>query len=301
MTDGIFYKTPMFDDGSHHDGTAGDSIYGASFVLSGHTVQYYIYAQNDSAGIFSPERAEYEFYTLQPRIYPGDIVLNEFMSENTNTVPDQDGEYDSWIELLNTTGENIDLKTLYLSDDSEIPAKWAFPDTTIPAKCFINVWADDDISQSGLHANFRLSENAGQLILSDGIKYIDTITYSLQLDKKTYGRYPNGCGTFVYMLPTFGKHNYVGTTPLSGFLLYPNPANGKIYIEFPSNDNILSLEIADTKGSIVKSENYFADSDRIISEIMSEDVSGLQKGIYIIKIITENNIYLKKFVIYDGY
>ncbi|MFH0866149.1 MAG: CotH kinase family protein [Bacteroidota bacterium] len=296
---GIYYETPMYDDGSHHDGTAGDSIYGASFILTGNTVQYYIYAQNDSAGIFSPERAGYEFYSIQPRIYPGNIVINEFMAENTNTIADQEGEYDTWIELFNTTQENINLKTLYLSDDTEIPSKWAFPDTSIQAKSFINVWVDNDVSQTGLHANFRLSENAGQIILyCENNTYIDSVTYSLQLAEKTYGRYPNGYGSFVYMLPTFGKHNYVGTTPLSGFLLYPNPANNIIYVEFPSKENFLSLEITDMKGSIVKSRKNFADSGSNESGILPVDVSQFQKGIYFFKIVTENNVNTKKFVIY---
>lgn len=299
-TGGIFYKTPMYDDGSHHDGTAGDSVYGANFVLSGHTVQYYIYAQNDSAGIFSPERAEYEFYSMQPRIYPGDIVINEFMAENTNTIADKDGEYDAWIELFNTTDENINLKTLYLSDDSEIPIKWIFPDTTINAKSFLTVWADNDISQAGLHANFTLPDNAGRIIIyCENGTYIDSVTYCIQLSEKTYGRYPNGYGPFIYMLPSFEKHNYVGTTPLSGFLLYPNPASEKIYIEFSSKENILSLEIIDTKGQIVTSENYFSDSGLIESGILSVDISDMQKGVYILKAVTKNNVLAKKFIIYE--
>ena len=43
---------------------AGDKKYGAKFDNSSNIVQYYLYAENDSAGSFSPERAEYEYYTI---------------------------------------------------------------------------------------------------------------------------------------------------------------------------------------------------------------------------------------------
>jgi hypothetical protein len=296
-TKGIFLRAPMYDDGSHHDGIAGDGIYGASFIFSGHALQYYIYAQNDSAGIFSPERAEYEFYTIQPAAQPGDIVINEIMAKNTNSVSDQNSEYDPWIELFNTTNENISLKTLYLSDDPEIPTKWAFPDTAIKAKSFISIWADNDVTQNGLHTNFNFYEDGGQLILyCQNNIVIDSVAFGIQTSGKTYGRYPNGSGPFVYMLPTPGKYNYVGTTPLSGILLYPNPADNKISMEFSSAENIQSVEIFNSSGQKIISEN-FPGQGLTDSEIYSINIIELHDGIYILKVVTENNALTKRFVV----
>ncbi len=59
-----FIKIPMYDDGSHNDGAAGDNIYGEAFTMLASFAQYYIYAENSNAGIFSPERAEHEFHLL---------------------------------------------------------------------------------------------------------------------------------------------------------------------------------------------------------------------------------------------
>lgn len=59
-----FIKIPMYDDGAHNDGAAGDNIYGESFTMLSTKGQYYIYAENAQASIFSPERAEHEFYLL---------------------------------------------------------------------------------------------------------------------------------------------------------------------------------------------------------------------------------------------
>ncbi len=59
-----FQKTQMFDDGYHNDAAAGDGVYGVSIQVGSGDINYYIYAENDAAAIFSPERAAYEFYTL---------------------------------------------------------------------------------------------------------------------------------------------------------------------------------------------------------------------------------------------
>lgn len=93
-----FIKVPMYDDGAHNDGTAGDSIYGESFTMLGPLAQYYIYAENTNAASFSPERAEHEFYFLNITsaisntseqkwvysLYPNPV--NEIMTLNMNEI-----------------------------------------------------------------------------------------------------------------------------------------------------------------------------------------------------------------------
>ena len=54
----------MYDDGNHGDGIAGDGIYGVSIDVDARDIQYYIYAENSDAGIFSPQRAEKEFHQI---------------------------------------------------------------------------------------------------------------------------------------------------------------------------------------------------------------------------------------------
>lgn len=59
-----FQRIKMWDDGLHGDGAAGDQMYGAGFQADVVQSQFYIYAENSTAGIFSPERAEFEFHNL---------------------------------------------------------------------------------------------------------------------------------------------------------------------------------------------------------------------------------------------
>ena len=296
-TDGVFKSISMFDDGSHNDSIAGDGIFGASISTSGSVIQYYIYAQSDSAGIFSPERAEYEFYSIQPGFQPGDITVNEIMALNSNTVSDQGNEYDGWIEIFNNTSENQNLKNLFLSDDSLNLAKWAFPDTIIPAHGFIIVWADNDTAQSGLHAGFDLNRDGGKLIVSDNdAQVIDEVEYGLQVYEKTYGRYPNGYGPFVFMQPSFSKTNYVGTTPAADFLLYPNPATGTIYFELKNTGDLVSYKVYNANGQKVISGDI-DQNPSAVSVIKMLDISNLNKGLYIIVAESANGVISKKFII----
>src|SRR5690606_27303056 len=122
------------------------------------------------AGMFSPERAEHEFYSLFatiPVIGAGEVVINELMASNSVTVTDPQGDYADWIELYNTTSNFLDLSNLYLSDLASSPLQWEIPaNTTIAPNGYLIIWADNDTTDSGLHANFKLSSGGEDLILS---------------------------------------------------------------------------------------------------------------------------------------
>src|SRR5690606_32662758 len=108
------------DDGNHNDGSANDGVYGVDLAITDVYTQYYIYAENNNIGAFSPARAEHEFYDIDATyitIAEGDLVINEIMASNVTTVVDQDGEYDDWLELYNNSTETLSLDNLYLSDD----------------------------------------------------------------------------------------------------------------------------------------------------------------------------------------
>ncbi|MCD4737238.1 MAG: CotH kinase family protein [Bacteroidales bacterium] len=229
---GSFSRINMYDDGNHHDGAAGDGVYGVSLVAGPNDIEYYIFADNDEAVAFSPPRAEYGFYTIH---VDGDVVINEFMADNETTVTDQDGEYDDWIELYNNNEYPAVINGWYLSDDAGNPGKWPFPDTTIAPGDYLIVWADEDGSQEGLHANFKISANGEMILLSDaGLNLIDEISFGPQKPDTTTGRFPNGTGDFIEMIPTFGEENInllVSTDPVFTVIKnqpvlrqnYPNP------------------------------------------------------------------------------
>jgi hypothetical protein len=67
------------------------------------------------------------------------IVINEIMSSNSSYYFDEFGETPDWIELYNGSGENIDLSSYFLSDNKNLPNKWAFPAIDLPADSILLV------------------------------------------------------------------------------------------------------------------------------------------------------------------
>lgn len=138
-----------------------------------------------------------------------DVVINELMPVNSTVVADQNGEYDDWIELFNTTSSIIDISGFYLSDDKSDILKWQIPaGTSIPAIGYLIIWADKDTTQVGLHSNFKLSSLGEKVLLSkpDGTT-VDEVIYPGQTLELSYSRRPNGTGTFKWQDPTFYRTN----------------------------------------------------------------------------------------------
>jgi hypothetical protein len=129
------------------------------------------------------------------------LVINELMASNSNCVQDPQDQYDDWIEIYNYGPNDIDMTGMYLTDDLSVPAKWRFPDaTTIHADDFLLIWADNDTSDDGLHANFKLNADGEEvgLVGRDGLTLIDSIVFPDQFTDKSYGRYRDANETWCF-------------------------------------------------------------------------------------------------------
>ena len=130
------------------------------------------------------------------------IIINEFMADNSITIAGPDGNSPDWIELFNSGTETVDLSGMYLTDDLTDPTCWQFPeDTTIKAGEYMIVWADTNGGEG--YASFSLNANGEEigLFASDGITLIDSVPYTKQLQDVSYGRDPNDNSVWDY-LPT---------------------------------------------------------------------------------------------------
>ncbi len=293
---GLFQKTTMLDDGTQNDGSANDGIFGIKLSNIGNSIQYYIYAENDVAGKFSPERAAYEYYLIQTDINSGDVVINEFMALNTSTVTDDAGEYDDWIELYNTTTADISTAGLYLSDDPENLKKWAMPDVIIAADDYLIVWADSDEDQGTLHANFKLSGDGETITLVDENELvIDSVSFGTQTEDMTTGRYPNGTGPFMELPPTFNAMNSltIAIEEIENipFTLFPNPVNEAFNLKFESQIPT-QLQIHSITGKMLKTQKIaFGEST------VHVDVADFQNGLYIVTLVFDEFVLNRKIII----
>ncbi|MBN2181917.1 MAG: lamin tail domain-containing protein [Sedimentisphaerales bacterium] len=142
------------------------------------------------------------------------VVINELMASNSNCIQDPQGQYDDWIEFYNYGTNTVDLGGMYLTDDSSIRTKWQIPNsTTIPAGGYLLIWADNDTTNPGLHANFKLDADGEQVALydDDGITPIDSVTFPEQTADMSYGRYPDGDNEWrFFAFPSPGEENQGG-------------------------------------------------------------------------------------------
>jgi hypothetical protein len=286
-TTDFFKKLEMFDDGLHKDGAANDGVFGIGFKMKTPSIEYYIWAENVNGGVFSPERAEHDFYRISVNNAASDVVINEIMATNTKTAADPKGQFDDWIELYNKATTEVDISGWFISDNPDNRGKWKFPQgTKIPANAYLIVWADEDSSQNtatSFHANFKLSA-AGETVLlcQKDTAILDQAVFGQQSADISFARKPNGTGNFVTLTPTFNANNNTGTNATDDILLdndvqvFPNPVNTEGVTVRINSDKKLDVMVFNTLGQVVF-------RDRIKSEYMI-DTRDWHSGLYFIKV-----------------
>ena len=129
------------------------------------------------------------------------IFVNELMAKNS-TYFDEYGEADDWIELYNGNDDPVYVGGIYLSDDPGEPAKWQLKSpVTIPAKGFTLIWADKDIQQGPLHANFKLSGSGESVVVSQKLDgqmiLLDRVDFGVMEENISYGRKTDGTDQWI--------------------------------------------------------------------------------------------------------
>ncbi len=149
------------------------------------------------------------------------LVINEFMASNgSDSIVDEYGDADDWIELFNRGDAAVEIRGCFLSDDSTNPHAYPLPDTTVPPAGFLLVWADNDALQGKWHAPFKLSAQDGEeIILTRGkAQIIDRIQFFphnnnplARVPDESYGRERDGSENWVQQRePTPGSANVGG-------------------------------------------------------------------------------------------
>jgi hypothetical protein len=173
---------PVAADGSGHSLVLLDNCYGENDPRSWRQSTYF----GGSPG------------TADPVAPVSNLVINEFAA-HTDVI---DPLYDSndWLELFNRGTNSISTANMYLSDDPEVPNKWALPLTTIPAGGWISY---DEMTgfHNPLTSGFGMSMFGEQLVLSylpgnGQDRILDAVRYDAQQNGITTGRYPDGADEF---------------------------------------------------------------------------------------------------------
>ena len=202
-------------------GQAASGEFAASIPaqLAGKKVRYYVEARSggdEMTSDFFPTRAEAKplsFRVKSPKAENSHLRINEVVAENKAVAKDPQGDFDDYIEIVNTSGSEVDLSGKYLTDSKKNPRKWRFPKgTKIAAGGHLVVWADEDgKAKEGLHANFKLAKGGETIQLIDSDTAANAILDEVKIAKlgpdSAFRRLPDAKGDFSEGTATPGTTN----------------------------------------------------------------------------------------------
>ena len=239
-------------------------------------------------------------YTPQPVERPveqNQVVINEIAAVLRDENYESTGD---WIELYNNTVDIIPLSRFWLSDSIPAPFKFNFPyNAAIKPSGFVTVKADNKVDKDGLHAGFKLAAEGEEVLLFHELYgTMDSLIYGQQYPTLTYGRYPDGTGSFITMVPTPNSTNVmvldIDNKDMNGltneFTVYPNPANSVLNIRAKRTTEIFDVALYNFLGTEVLKENSIRSS-------VVWDISDLNRGVYLLKITTGNKAYSDKIIL----
>jgi hypothetical protein len=140
-------------------------------------------------------------------LFGQNLLIHEFCAKNNNIVTDEDfNQFSDWIEIINTSSQNINLNGYFISDDPDNITKWKIPPSTyLSSGQLLVIWADDqDIKEQNLHTNFKLSSDNGWIGISDPDSILlHEIEYEEQFTDISYGMQFNDWVYFAEPTPGF--------------------------------------------------------------------------------------------------
>ena len=149
-----------------------------------------------------------------------ELYVNEIVASNVNGAVDEALAHSDWFEIYNSTEAPIDIANYYLTDNAAVPTKFkvpsGFPETNIPAKGFVRIWASSAAARGPLHTSFSLSKGGEYVGISSPAQVlINGKSFGAQQDDVSFGRNPDGGPSFsYYSTPTPGSSNAGGVVQL---------------------------------------------------------------------------------------
>ncbi len=195
------------------------------------------------------------------------LVISEVMASNQTALPDENGEYPDWIEIWNSSANDIEMENVGLSDD-ELSISFLFPKMTLKAGERIIVYCDKKnqaIAGKPMHAKFGLSTNGETITLYDPNAYvIDSVKTPIMSADESYARQADGS----FARTAEFSPGYENTT--DGFLAFRNATmvpDGALIISEICPDPLTGyrdengelvdwVELYNTTGSVVYLNNY---------------------------------------------
>ncbi|MDX2432914.1 MAG: CotH kinase family protein [Bacteroides sp.] len=250
------------------------------------------------------------------------LHINEIVASSSDGIRDEMGEYEDWIEIYNSGDKTVDLAGLFLADNmldlenKDESVSWAFPSnqaeiTSVEAKAYKLVFADNEEGDGPLHTNFKLSRSGEEVVLfqkiGDEYRVIDHLVFGNQNTDISFGRYPDGAPVFDFMSLTtpeapntlatsFQDTDYSLDNPEESILIYPVPTQGPLHIQFSEElsqkDFPVRLMVYSMTGSLVH------DSQHRSSSLISLSLKLQARGMYMLRLTGPGQTFVKTVILH---
>ncbi|MBT4399492.1 MAG: T9SS type A sorting domain-containing protein [Bacteroidetes bacterium] len=246
------------------------------------------------------------------------LYINEFMARNTSVHLNNVNQYDDWIEIYNSNDEAVDIGGLFITDRSSDLEFWQIPVsspeiTTLSAKGYLMLYPSGDPDLGVQHTNFQLAGGGEYIALSQRylgqLSVVDDIMYPAQTNNISYGRTTDAGLPWVFFNePTPLRSNQASSGLEKSEILnnqvriYPNPVSQDLYIQvILENASVFNMQIMNAMGETVLvlddgSQNYPNGNFEFVVNLKSE---GFKTGIYLIRILINNQVLTKRFIMMD--
>ena len=122
--------------------------------------------------------------------------------------------------------------------------------------------------------------------------------YSVQNNRNPFVDFPEWVACFDFKTLTLTGDCPLDTAQIPDAILnltlsnqlvvYPNPTSGKTFVKLKSKENIKAFDLIDLKGTLINMDY------NVSNNTIDFDMSRLEKGLYFIKLYTQNKVYIKK-------
>ena len=227
-TGGSWQSLVLHDDGLHGDEVSGDRLFGGLLPAAADGFEYYVRATDDqNSSTTAPCSPKFwATYSLP------NVLINEACSINASGPMAPNGKYEDWIELINPSGQAINLNGLYLSDSDSNPAKANLNGLSIPANGRLMLWAEGGTGFSG-SLPFKLDKDGEGLKINSLVNgswtTLDAVRVPPLMPDQSFGRRHDAAYTWV----VFDQHASPNS-PNSGSLGSQEPARVPVLQGYPN-------------------------------------------------------------------
>jgi len=191
----------------------------------------------------------------------------------TNSIPSE-----NYYTLKNSSGTVVHQR-------SGMSANTTYRDTlNLPIDCYEFELIDN--GEDGLSWWANTGQGSGTIKFKDAVTGAVLKNYNSDFGGQVYQQ-------FTVAAPTIGVKDYIFTT-INSLNVYPNPSDGKITINVDLNKRQNgTVEITDVLGRKVFEYKF---SEQIAASIEA-DLSAHAKGVYFVKLKTEDNILTQRIIV----